>query len=173
MLLLNISNLTIKYSKGELQMIKTKKFALAYFLAVAIYYLFDFVYMPWLGFKFGFLIFIPLYPSIFLANVGGVYLHDLLKEDVFFLELGKNWINGEDGRFASLKARIKRSKKITFLVLSIWPSPIAAYLFFRKSERKEIFEITKAIAIGSIPCTFVWGGGVGVIIYAIKKIIIS
>jgi hypothetical protein len=151
---------------------KTLKFMLAYCLVVAIYYVFDLIYMPWLAIKFGFLIFIPLYPSIFLANFLGVYLYDYLKEDVFFLELGKNWINEEGWRLEFLKAKIRESKKITFIALSIWPSPIAAYLFFRKNEKRQASEIIKTIAIGSISCTFVWGGGVSVVVYLIKKIII-
>ena len=150
---------------------KTLRFTFAYVLVTAIYYLFDYVYMPWLGIKFGFAFFIPLYPSILIVNFLGVYLYDFFKEDVLFLELGKNWIENNTGRFLKVKKVIRNSKKLTFVTLSIWPSPIASYLFFRKNSEKQPWEVFKIIAFGSVLCTAVFGGGISLFVYLFKLLL--
>lgn len=150
---------------------KAFKFTFAYVLATAIYYVFDYVYLPWLGIKFGFTVFAPLYSSIVIVNFLGVYLYDFLKEDVLFLELGKNWIKSDTGRLLKFKKYVRESKRLTFIALSIWPSPIASYLFFRKSSKKQFWQVFGVIAIGSIYCTAVYGGVLGLFGYLFKLLL--
>jgi len=137
------------------------KFVLAYAACSGIYAIFEYLYMPWLTYKFGYWMFIPLYPSVLLANFGGVYLYDLLGEDVLFMEFGSNWISKEGGRFEWMKKYLRNSKRKIFIALSIWPSPIASYLFFRKGKNEAAADIFRCIAIGSIYCTIAWGGLLG------------
>lgn len=123
--------------------------------------------MPWLAIRFGYKLFFPLYPSIFLINFLGIFAYDFFKEDVFFLELGKNWIQEEGTRFTGLKNILKRSDKLIFVALSIWPSPIAGYIFLRDKNNESPMTMIKVIALGSIYCTAVWGGGLSLIRFAI------
>jgi len=149
---------------------KGLKFVLAYAACSGIYALFEYVYMPWLTYKFGYWMFIPLYPSILFANFGGVYLYDLLGEDVLFMEFGSNWISEEGGRLERMKKYLRNSKRKIFIALSIWPSPIASYLFFRKEKSEAASDIFKCIAVGSVYCTIAWGGILGVAWLAITYV---
>jgi hypothetical protein len=140
-----------------------KKFSILYATAAAVYYLFDFVYMPWLSYKFGNMIFLPLYPSILLVNAAGVYAYNCCGEDVLFIELGKGWLADERGRFKTLKRIVNKRKSLTFVVLSIYPSPIASYLFFKDESAETPAQIVRVIAVGSVFCTLFWGGGISLI----------
>lgn len=144
---------------------KAGKFIVAYYFVVAVYYLFDFVYMPWLTLKFGYLVFLPLYPSILVANFLGLYAYDYFDEDVFFLEIGRNWIENSDSKLESVKKILRKSKKLIFVSLSIWPSPIAGYLFFRKKKNEPTLKILGIMATGSIFCTAFWGGGLSILYF--------
>lgn len=148
---------------------KGRKFVFAYLVCAGIYIVFDCVYMPWLAYEFGVWLFIPLYPSILLANFLGLYLYDWLGEDVLFMEFGSNWIEQEDGSLECIKKYLRKSRKIIFVILSIWPSPIAGYLFFRKEKTK--LNALKNIAIGSIFCTAAWGGLMSLVWFAIISVI--
>jgi hypothetical protein len=136
---------------------RAKRFFKAYAIVAVAYWLFDGLYMSWLALKFGNWVSVPLYFSILAANFGGLYLYNWLGEDVLFMEFGSNWIeNGK--RFNSFRNLVKRSPKLTYIGLSIWPSPIGSYLFFRKSKEEKWYKILGNMAIGSIFCTIVWGG---------------
>ncbi|MGW8185181.1 MAG: hypothetical protein ACWGHO_03690 [Candidatus Moraniibacteriota bacterium] len=148
---------------------KGRKFVLAYLVCAGIYVVFDCVYMPWLAYEFGGWLFIPLYPSILLANFVGLYLYDWLGEDVLFMEFGSNWIKEEGGKLEFIKKYLRKSRRIIFIILSIWPSPIAGYLFFRKEKTK--LNAFKNIAFGSIFCTAVWGGLISLAWFAIISMI--
>lgn len=141
--------------------VKGRKFVFAYLLCAGIYIIFEYIYMPWLTCKFGYWMFLPLYPSILLANFAGLFLYDWFGEDVLFMEFGSDWISAEGGRLEWLKKYLRRSKKKLFIGLSIWPSPIASYLFFRKEVGNQPVDIFKCIAEGSVYCTVVWGGLLG------------
>ena len=172
---------------------KPLKFIFAYTLAAVIYYAFDYLYMPWLAYRFSYWLFLPLYLSILIANFLGIFLYDFLKEDVLFIELGRNWLNKKQrgggkkrgksrrkGKKKGIEKRkiskriknvIKNSRRLTFVVLSIWPSPIAGYLFFRKNSKDRGWRALGVIAIGSIFCTAVYGGGLSLALFLIKRII--
>jgi hypothetical protein len=134
------------------------KFLLAYLVGTVIYLVFDYVYLPWLTYKFGSCVFVPLYPSILLANTIGVYLYDFLGEDIMFMEFGKSWVSQDGGRMNLIKKCLRKSSKAIFIALSIWPSPIASYIFFRKKSGESLKTILLSIAEGSVYCTIVWGG---------------
>lgn len=140
-------------------------------LCSGIYMLFEYVYMPWLLYKFRYWMFIPLYPSILFANFGGVYLYNLFGEDVLFMEFGSSWISEKGGKLEWLKKYLRNSSKKIFIALSVWPSPIASYLFFRKKEKESALSILKCIAMGSIYCTIMWGGLLSLAWLAIVHII--
>lgn len=150
-------------------LIKISKFGVLYAFAVTIYYVFDFIYMPWLAIKFGYKLFFPLYPSVIIANLAGVYVYDYFKEDVLFIELGKNWLCNESNKFVTFRQLLIKRKWLTFIALSIWPSPIASYLFFRKTTNESPWMIFKVIAIGSVFCTAFWGIGLSVIISLVNS----
>ena len=152
---------------------KGKKFVLAYFFCAGLYFTFDYIYLPWLTYEFGYWMFIPLYPSILFANFFGLYLYDWLGEDVLLVEFGSNWIQAEGGRCESVKRYLRNSRKKIFIALSIWPSPIASYLFFRKEKKRPDFSAFINIAIGSIFCTVAWGGLISVIWLLVSSLINS
>ena len=134
------------------------KFLIAYLLGTVIYVIFDYVYLPWLTYEFGTCVFAPLYPSILLVNIIGVYLYDFLGEDILFMEFGKSWVYKDGGRMDVVKKCLRKSEKAIFIALSIWPSPIGSYIFFRKEKRESLKTVFLSIAEGSIYCTIVWGG---------------
>jgi len=150
---------------------KVGKFAFAYAVVVLTYYAFDFVYMPWLTICFGKFMIIPLYPSILLANFFGLFLYRIFNEDVLFIELGRNWISEESKRqwLERVKKRVRNSKKLTFIALSIYPSPIAGYLYFEKNEDSKT-RIFRIMALGSVFCTLVWAGLFTVVWYVVVGI---
>jgi hypothetical protein len=148
---------------------KVSRFSLVYAIAVGAYYMFDFIYMPWLAIVFGWKLFLPLYPSIVIANFAGVYAYDYFKEDVLFIQLGKNWLRHDSAKFTTIRGLIDRNKWLAFVALSIWPSPIASYLFFRKVAGEPSLKILKVIAVGSIFCTAFWGFGLSIIISVVSS----
>jgi len=147
---------------------KIQRFGTVYALVALAYYLFDLVYLPWLTYVFGYWVFLPLYPSILLVNFVGLFVYDYFDEDVFFIEFGKNWIAESGGRLESIKRNLRTNRNLIFISLSIWPSPIASYIFFRK-EHETIIQKIKIIALGSIFCTAAWGGGLSFLYFIIAK----
>jgi hypothetical protein len=150
---------------------KGERFVFAYLLCAGIYVLFEYIYMPWLAYKFGYWMFIPLYPSILFANFFGLYLYDWLGEDVLFMEFGSNWIEEQGGKLECIKKYLRKSRGKIFVALSIWPSPIASYIFFRKEKNESIGSVFRSIAIGSIFCTAVWGGLISLIWLIVVSVI--
>lgn len=147
------------------------KFLTAYLLGTVIYVVFDYVYLPWLTYKFGTCVFAPLYPSILLMNIIGVYLYDFLGEDILFVEFGSNWLFKDGNKTNVIKKYLRKSKKVIFITLSVWPSPIASYIFFRKEKGESLKTIFLSIAEGSVYCTIVWGGLLSFARYLIMQII--
>ena len=88
-----------------------------------------------------------------------------MKEDLFFIECGKNWLNNDTGSFESIRKHIRKSKGLSFMILSIWPSPIAGYLFLRQSDQEPFLKIFKVMALSSIFCTAFWGSGLSLIYF--------
>lgn len=155
-----------------------KKRSVAYAIAVVIYYVFDFLYMPWLVGKFEYGVFLPLGVSILIINFLGVYAYDYFNEDVLFIELGKNWIkDGELGVAKKIAIAGERFPKmadvISFIALSIFPSPIAGYIAFRERIGNGQFKRLIVLAVGSVPCTLVWGGGMTVVWVNLKPVALA
>ena len=72
-----------------------------------------------------------------IVNYLGVFAYDYFDEDMLFIELGKNWIkDGKSGVASKISALSKRfpgvAEIISFIALSIFPSPIAGYIVFRE-----------------------------------------
>lgn len=155
----------------EMSSSKVSKFSVSYAAMTGVYYLFDFVYMPWLTIKYGYKVFIPLYPSILIVNLAGLYAYNLLGEDLLFIDFGKTWLSIDSGKFDRVKKIIRSNQKLTFIFLSIWPSPIAGYLFLRQSAQEPFSKVFKATAIGSIFCAAFWGGGLSLVYFIATRFI--
>lgn len=148
---------------------KGLKFALTYAFVSLTYLVFDTLYMPVLFYWFGHWAFVPLYPSILLANFGGVYLYRWFGEDVLFMEFGRSWLDEDNGKLVRVKQCLRRSDKLIFFALSVWPSPIASYLFFRKQWGEGVWRVFRCIALGAVYCTFVWGGAGTLVWFAVTS----
>lgn len=138
---------------------RVSKFSVAYGLYLAIVWMFDYVYYPWLAIKFRYLLFLPLYPSIFLVSWGGYYLYEYFQEDVFFTEKINGWL-GQAGSHAigkRLKSLVVNNPRWVFAAIATWWSPLHAYVFFRRGESFRLASLVKALAKGSLFCTFFWG----------------
>lgn len=130
-----------------------------YALYLAIVWLFDYVYFPWLTFKFRSRVFVPLYFSVFLVSWAGYYLYEYFREDVFFTEKINGWLERPAaGRIrGKLKGLIARNPRFTFAAISTWWSPLHAYVFFRREETFKFTSFIKALATGSFFCALFWG----------------
>jgi hypothetical protein len=138
---------------------KASKFSAVYALYIAIVWLFDYVYYPWLIVKFKYFVFLPLYFSLFIASWGGYYLYTFFREDVFFAEQINDWLRRPAGW-----ALINRSKALiinnpgwTFAAIATWWSPLHAYVFSRGQKSFALGSFTKSIAKGSFVCALFWG----------------
>jgi hypothetical protein len=138
---------------------RASKFSAIYALYVAIVWLFDYVYYPWLILKFRYLVILPLYFSLFLVSWGGYYLYAYFQEDVFLADQINDWLRRPAGW-----ALVNRSKALivnnpgwTFAAIAAWWSPLHAYIFTRRDETFGLAPFIKTIAKGSLVCAFFWG----------------
>jgi len=138
---------------------RASKFSAVYALYVAIVWLFDYVYYPWLILKFKYFVFLPLYFSLFLVSWGGYYLYTLFHEDVFFAEQINEWL-----RRPSEWTLVRRSKALivnnpgwTFAAIAAWWSPLHAYVFSHGQKEFGLVSFIKSIAMGSFVCALFWG----------------
>jgi len=138
---------------------RASKFSMAYALYLAIVWMFDYVYYPWLTIKFRHLMFFALYPSIFLVSWGGFYLYEYFQEDVFFTEKINTWLgkSGTHGIGTKLRNLIANNPLCVFAAISTWWSPLHAYVFFRRDKTSSLSSLVKALAKGSFICAFFWG----------------
>jgi hypothetical protein len=138
---------------------RVSKFSMAYLLYLAIVWMFDYVYYPWLAIKFRHLMFLALYPSIFLVSWGGYYLYEYFQEDVFFTEKINAWLeqSGTHGIGTKLRSLIVSNPRCVFAAISTWWSPLHAYVFFRRDRTSTLSSLVKALAKGSFICAFFWG----------------
>ncbi len=138
---------------------RASKFGAVYLLYVSIIWLFDYVYFPWLTIKFRYLVFFPLFPSIFVASWGGYYLYQYFQQDVFLTDKVNDWLErpGTGGRRAKLRSLILNKPAYVFAVVATWWSPLHAYIFFRKNQDFRLSSFLKALAIGSLCCALFWG----------------
>ena len=82
----------MRQTVAALHLKRVSKFGALYALYLSIVWIFDYVYYPWLTLKFRYLVFLPLYVSVFLVSWGGYYLYRYFQEDVFFAERINNWL---------------------------------------------------------------------------------
>lgn len=141
------------------------KYIFIYGLYLLIVWMFDYLYMPWLGIKFRYLAFFPLYFSLFIICLLGLLLYDSFKEDIFFRENIKEWLadEGKNTFTRWIKSKINSSPRVTFAAIATWWSPLHAYIYFRQDEKKHFWEVMKLFGRGTFYCAFFWGGIVLVI----------
>jgi hypothetical protein len=138
---------------------KISRFGGAYSLYLAIVFLFDYIYYPWLAIRFKHLMVFPLYVSIFLVSWAGYYLYEFFQEDVFFTEKIHAWLvePSATGFWSRLKRLIVSNPRGVFAAVSAWWSPLHAYVFFRRGKAFELPSFLKTLALGSLVCALFWG----------------
>lgn len=151
---------------------KLTRFGVVYALVLVTIWAFDYLYMPWLGIKFQYLAFIPLFFSLLLICSVGLCLYDFFGEDVFFIEKIRPWIEKKSSwkLIEWIKQSVRQSPKATFVVISAFWSPLHGYLFFRKEDDSRSM-VLKRIIEGSVYCAIFWGILIGTIVFIIKTII--
>jgi hypothetical protein len=133
--------------------------------AITVYYVFE-IYMIAAGAVLAASDYLLLmYISILVINIVGVYVYDYFKEDVFFMDFANNYIQSSNGlisRFLRDKCKThpKASSIVTFVALSTFPCPLTGYLFLKGAGNRSFCNTAVIIAIGAIPCTIVWAGGI-------------
>ena len=137
---------------------KLTRFGVVYALVVAIIWVFDYLYMPWLGIKFQYLTIIPLFFSLLLVCWVGLNIYDFFGEDVFFIGKIKPWLDEKSSWrvIEWIKQIIRRSPKATFIAVSTFWSPLHGYLFFR-TEDDNLAKALRKIVEGSVYCAIFWG----------------
>ncbi len=138
---------------------RASKFGAVYLLYLLIIWLFDYVYFPWLTIKFRYLVFFPLFPSIFVASWGGYYLYQHFQQDVFFTDRIHRWLDQPESRGArsKIKSIILNRPACVFAAVATWWSPLHAYIFFRRDQDFRLVAFLKALTIGSLFCALFWG----------------
>ncbi len=155
---------------------RASKFGAVYLLYLFIIWLFDYVYFPWLTIKFRYLVFFPLFPSIFVASWGGYYLYQHFQQDVFFTDRIHRWLDQSEpgGARSKIKSIILNRPAYVFAVVATWWSPLHAYIFFRRDRDFRLVAFLKALTIGSLFCALFWGliGDSFIFSYSIVKAIL-
>ncbi|TAM81458.1 MAG: hypothetical protein EPN47_11915 [Acidobacteria bacterium] len=138
---------------------RASKFGAVYLLYLSIIWLFDYVYFPWLTIRFRYLVFFPLFPSIFLASWGGYYLYRHFQEDVFFADKIYHWLErpGTGGLRGKIRSVVLNRPACVFAAVSTWWSPLHAYVFLNRDQEFRLFSFLKLLAIGSLFCALFWG----------------
>lgn len=138
---------------------RVSKFGGVYALYLAIVWLFDYVYFPFLTIEFHARVYLPLFVSVFLVSWGGYYLYEYFKEDVFFTERINAWLERpEPGVWRRrVKSLIVNNPRLTFAAISTWWSPLHAYIFFRRDKTFKFSSFIQALALGSFFCALFWG----------------
>ena len=138
---------------------RASKFGAVYLLYLSIIWLFDYVYFPWLTLKFRYLVFFPLFPSVFLASWGGYYLYQHFQQDVFFTDKIHDWLEkpGADGLRGKIRSAILNRPTYVFAVVSTLWSPLHAYVFLSRDQDFRLLSFLKALTIGSLLCALFWG----------------
>ncbi len=148
------------------------RFIFAWMLAVGGYYAFDFIYMPYLAIKFGYFMVFPLFLSIFLVCWIGVYTYDLLDRDAYFIEHLSAWLvkPSENPTISKIKELVNKNQKNVFVAISIWYSPLHAYIYFRESAKDKKVKMVSSLAMGSLYCSLFWGIIIDLIMLAWEKV---
>lgn len=135
------------------------KISAAYALYLGIVWAFDYIYYPWLTYRFRHYMVLPLYTSLFVVSLGGYYLYQFFQEDIFFTQRIHAWLAKPCKRrwVAGAKEWVTGNPRWTFAAISTWWSPLHAYIFFRRGEGFEFWPFVKDIAKGSMFCAIFWG----------------
>ena len=149
---------------------RVSRWGAVYALYLAIVWLFDYVYFPWLTIEFKALVFLPLFVSVFLVSWGGYYLYEYFQEDVLLTERINEWLRrpGARGLPGKLKALIVNNPRWTFAAIATWWSPLHAYVFFRREATFELTSFLKSISKGSLCCALFWGAVGESVLYSWK-----
>jgi len=133
---------------------KLLKFGLAYTIVVYGIYIFDYIYMTWLAVKFGYWMFIPLFPSVFFACWAGIYIYDFFNEDVLLVAMCNTWLEKKSRSklITSVKEFINNNPHRVFVFMSTIESPFHAYLLQRKDKEKRVNELLGYMGEGSLYC---------------------
>lgn len=165
-------------------MTKSIKIAILTVIALCVYFGFD-AYLVALAIFFTLKWALPLlFIGMVMINLLGLIAYDYFDEDLLHLEEGKAWIERKDGKHEAFKKMIRKTRWFAFLALSIWPCPLAGYLYLRDKTNESFLDAVVLIVIGSIPGTLVWGTGtrgiwvyklyaipIGIAAYVVKKLI--
>jgi hypothetical protein len=138
---------------------RASKFGAVYLLYLTIIWLFDYVYFPWLTLKFRYLVFFPLFLSIFVASWGGYYLYRHFQEDVFFTDKIHHWLErpGAGGLRGKLRSAVLNRPACVFAAVATWWSPLHAYIFLSKDQEFQLLSFLKSLTVGSLFCALFWG----------------
>ena len=138
---------------------RASKFGAVYLLYLGIIWLFYYFYFPWLTLRFRYLVFFPLFPSIFLASWGGYYLYRHFQEDVFFTDKIHHWLDrpGTGGLRGKIRSAILNRPACVFAAVATWWSPLHAYIFLSKDQDFRYLSFFKSLTMGSLLCALFWG----------------
>jgi hypothetical protein len=145
---------------------KILKLGFIYILYLAIVWAFDYFYMPWLAYRFGYFAMFPLYLSLFAVSWFGLFLYRFFRENIFFLEEIREWL-ARDSRFRILdffKKKAYENPRLRYILISTVWSPLHSYLFFKHGDIDNAVEVAKSFAIGSLYCAFFWGVVIDIVI---------
>src|SRR5574340_1575601 len=137
---------------------RASRFGAVYLLYLSIIWLFDYVYFPWLTIRFRYLVFFPLFPSIFLASWGGYYVYRHFQVDVFFASKIHHWLDrqGTDGLRGKIRSVVLNRPTCVFAAVATWWSPLHAYIFLSKDQEFRLFSFLKLLAVGSLISALFW-----------------
>lgn len=138
---------------------RASKFGAVYLLYLSIVWLFDYVYFPWLTLRFKYLVFFPLFLSIFVVSWGGYYLYRHFQEDVFFTDKIHQWLDQPvtGGLRGKIRSVVLNRPGCVFAAVATWWSPLHAYIFLSKHQEFRLLPFLKSLAIGSLVCALFWG----------------
>ena len=138
---------------------RASKFGAVYLLYLSIIWLFDYIYFPWLTLKFRYLVFFPLFPSIFVASWAGYYLYQHFQQDVFFTDKIHHWLElpGAGGLRGKIRSVVQNRPAYVFAAVATWWSPLHAYIFLRKDQDFRLLQFLKSLFVGSLLCALFWG----------------
>lgn len=138
---------------------RASKFGAVYLLYLCIIWLFDYVYFPWLTLRFRYLVFFPLFVSIFAASWAGYYLYQHFQEDVFFTDKIHHWLEQPKagGLRGWARSVVLNRPACVFAAVATWWSPLHAYIFLTKGQEFRLLHFLKSLFLGSLLCALFWG----------------
>jgi hypothetical protein len=99
------------------------KVSSVYVFYVLVAWIFDYLYIPWLGIRYQYFAIIPLFLSLFLVSIFGLILVKFSKEDVLLVGKINRWLSRESSAkfIYSLRARLQAHAKLQLIeTLGFW-----------------------------------------------------